>query len=55
MDKTLADTKRKLIEAKDASIDTWHKNFQPAINVAMDKAQKLYEDTATKFDSNLTQ
>ena len=51
MAKTLAEAKTKLIEAKDAGVDAWQENVQPALDVAMDKAQKLYEDTAAKFDS----
>lgn len=51
MAKTLAEAKTKLIEAKDAGVDAWQKNVKPALDVAMDKAQKLYDDTAAKFGS----
>jgi uncharacterized lipoprotein YehR (DUF1307 family) len=46
---TLADAKTKLVEAKDASADVWQKNVKPEIDAALDKAQKLYEDTAARF------
>jgi hypothetical protein len=49
MAKTLAEAKAKLVEAKDASADTWQNDFKPAIDAALDKAKKLYEDTAAKF------
>ena len=51
MVKTLAEAKTKLVEAKDASVDTWQKDVLPTLTSAMDKAQKLYDDTAAKFDS----
>jgi hypothetical protein len=51
MAKTLAEAKTKLVEAKDASADAWQKNVKPALDAALDEAQKLYEDTAAKFGS----
>jgi predicted small secreted protein len=51
MAKTLAEAKTKLIEAKDAGADAWQKDVKPALDAALDKAQKLYEDTAAKFGS----
>ena len=49
MTKTLAEAKTKLVEAKDAGADAWQKNVKPALDVAIDKSQKLYDDTAAKF------
>jgi len=51
MVKTLAEAKTKLIEAKNVSVDAWQKNVKPALDVAIDKAQKLYDDMAAKFGS----
>jgi hypothetical protein len=51
MAKTLAEARTKLVEAKDASADTWQKDIKPAIDAALDKAKKLYEDTAARFGS----
>jgi len=48
---TLADAKSKLVEAKDAGADAWQQNIKPAIDSALEKAQKLYEDTAARFGS----
>jgi len=47
----LADAKAKLVEAKDAGADAWQKNVKPALDAALDKAQKLYDDTAARFGS----
>jgi hypothetical protein len=49
MAETLADAKAKLVEAKDASADVWQQDVKPALDAALAKAQKLYEDTAAKF------
>jgi hypothetical protein len=51
MVQTLADAKAKLVEAKDAGVDTWHQDVKPALDAALHKAQKLYEDTAARFGS----
>ena len=51
MAQTLADAKAKLVEAKDASADVWQQNVKPALDAALQKAQKLYEDTAARFGS----
>ena len=51
MAKTLAEAKTKLVEAKDAGADAWQKDVKPALDTALDKAQKLYEDMAAKFGS----
>jgi hypothetical protein len=51
MAKTLAEARTKLVEAKDAGADAWQNNVKPALDAALDKAQKLYEDTAAKFGS----
>jgi predicted small lipoprotein YifL len=49
MAQILADAKAKLIEAKDAGADAWQRNIKPALDAALQKAHKLYEDTAAKF------
>ena len=49
MAQTLADAKAKLVEAKDASADVWQQNVKPALDAALQKAQKLYDDTAARF------
>ena len=49
--KTLAEAKTKLAEAKNAGADAWQKNVKPALDAALDKAQKLYDDTAARFGS----
>ena len=51
MARTLADAKAKLVEAKDAGADAWQQNVKPALDAALAKVQKLYEDTAAKFGS----
>jgi hypothetical protein len=51
MSKTLAEARTKLVEAKDAGTDAWQNNVKPALDAALDKAQKLYEDTAARFGS----
>ena len=47
----LGEAKRKLVEAKDATTDVWQKDVKPALDSAVAKVQKLYEDTAAKFGS----
>jgi hypothetical protein len=49
MAKALADAKAKLVEAKDATADTWQQDVKPALDTALAKAQKLYDDTAAKL------
>jgi hypothetical protein len=41
MAQTLADAKAKLDEAKDAAADAWQQNVKPALDAALQKAQKL--------------
>jgi hypothetical protein len=52
MGKALAEAKAKLVEAKDASGDAWEKNVKPALDTAVQKAKKLYDDVAAKFGGN---
>jgi hypothetical protein len=52
MAQALADAQAKCVEAKDASADVWQKNVKPALDAAVLKAQKLYDDAAAKFASN---
>jgi hypothetical protein len=49
MAQALADAKAKLVEAKDAGADVWQQNVKPALDAALQKAQKLYEDVAARF------
>ena len=51
MAQTLADAKAKLVEAKDASADAWQQKVKPALDAALQKAQKLYDDAAAKFSN----
>jgi hypothetical protein len=51
MAKTLTEARTRLTEAKDAGADTWQKDIKPAIDASLDKAKKLYEDTAARFGS----
>ena len=51
MAQALADVEAELVEAKDAGADTWKQNGQPALDAAMKKAQKIYEDAAAQFGS----
>ena len=46
-----ADAKAKLVEARDAGADTWHQDVKPALDAALQKVQKLYEDTSAKLSS----
>jgi hypothetical protein len=43
MAKILADAQAKLFEAEDAGIDAWQQNIKPALDAALQKAQKLYD------------
>jgi hypothetical protein len=49
MAKILAEAKAKLVQAKDASADVWQQDVKPALDAALAKGQKLYDDTAAKF------
>ncbi len=51
MAEILADAKEKLVEAKDASADTWQQDVKPALDAALQKAQRLYEDASGRFGS----
>jgi hypothetical protein len=51
MDTALADAKVKLMKAKAASEDGWKQDAKPALDAALQKAQKLYEDTLARFGS----
>ena len=51
MAQALADAKAKLVEAKDASADAWQQNVKPALDAALQKAQRLYEEATAKFRS----
>ena len=51
MAETMADARAKLAEAKDASADTWQKDIKPALDAALQKAQKLYEDASARYGS----
>ena len=51
MAQTLADAKARLVEAKDAGADAWRQNVKPALDAALQKAQKLYEDVSARFGS----
>jgi len=51
MAETLANAKAKLVEAEDASGDAWQQSVKPALDAALQKAQKLYEDTYARFGS----
>jgi len=46
---TLATAKAKLEEAKDASDDHWRQDVKPALDAALEKSEKLYEDAFAKF------
>ncbi len=48
---TLANAKAKLVEARNAGADAWQQKVKPALDSAVQKAQKLYEDTAARFGS----
>jgi hypothetical protein len=49
MAQSLTDAKAKLVEAKNASADVWQKDVKPALDAAVQKTKKLYEDAAAKF------
>jgi hypothetical protein len=52
MTEALATAKAKLVEAKDASDEDWQQNVKPALDAALQKSQKLYEDVYARFGSN---
>jgi hypothetical protein len=49
MAETLATAKAKLVEARDASDEDWQQNVKPALDAALQKSQKLYEDVSARF------
>jgi hypothetical protein len=49
MPQNLAEAKARLVEAKDVSADVWQKTVNPALDTSLEKAKKLYEDTAAKL------
>jgi predicted small lipoprotein YifL len=51
MAETLAKAKANLVEAENASGDDWQQNVKPALDAALQKAQKLYEDASARFGS----
>ena len=51
MDTALADAKVKLMKAKAASEDGWKQDAKPALDAALQRAQKLYEDALARFGS----
>jgi hypothetical protein len=52
MAQILAEAQAKLVEAKDAGAGAWHQNVKPALDAALQKARKLYEDVSAKFSKN---
>ncbi len=51
MAEALATAKAKLVEARDASDEDWQQNVKPALDAALQKSQKLYEDVYAQFGS----
>lgn len=51
MAEALATAKAKLVEARDASDNDWQQNVKPALDAAVEKSQKLYEDVYARFGS----
>ena len=51
MAEALATAKAKLVEARDASDKDWQQNVKPALDAAVQKSQKLYEDFYARFGS----
>jgi len=49
MDEALATAKAKLVEARDASDEDWQQNVKPALDAALQKSQKLYDDASARF------
>ncbi|HET19509.1 MAG TPA: hypothetical protein ENO16_02735 [Chromatiales bacterium] len=47
----LATAKAKLVEAKDANDENWQQNVKPALEAALQKSQRLYEDVYARFGS----
>jgi hypothetical protein len=52
MAEALATAKAKLAEARDASDKDWQQNVKPAIEAALQRSQKLYEDVYARFGSS---
>lgn len=50
MAEALATAKAKLVEARNASDKDWQQNVKPALDAALQRSQKLYEDTYAWFD-----
>lgn len=51
MAEALATAKAKLVEAKNASDKDWQQTVKPALDAALQKSQKLYEDVYARFGS----
>ena len=49
MAEALATAKAKLVEAKDASDKDWQQNVKPALDAAVQKSQKIYEDVSARY------
>lgn len=49
MEKALATARAELVEAKDASDEDWQQNVKPALDAALQKSQKLYEDVSARL------
>lgn len=52
MAEMLATARAKLVEARDASDKDWQQNVKPALDAALQKSQKLYEDVYARFGGN---
>jgi vacuolar-type H+-ATPase subunit E/Vma4 len=44
----LAEAKAELVKARYAGVDAWQRDVKPALDAALHKAQKLYEDASAK-------
>ncbi len=49
MAEALATARAKLVEAKDASDKDWQQNVKPALDAAVQKSQKIYEDVSARY------
>ncbi|MDZ7859165.1 MAG: hypothetical protein U5O15_00615 [Candidatus Krumholzibacteriota bacterium] len=49
MSDALADSRARLAEAKEASGDIWRKEAKPALEAALQKAQRIFEDASARF------
>jgi len=49
MGEELAEAKQKLAEARESGAETWETKGKPALNSAVERAQKFYEETASKL------